>query len=365
MKKRRLGRTNMMVGEIGIGCWAIGGSAINLGMAAGWDGIKDDEAKKGLLAAIDMGANLFDTADVYGLGHSERLIGWMLEKAKRERTIKREDLVITTKVGYFRGCAPHGFDCLHMRHQLEMSLKNLKTDFIDIYFIHHLDFGPDDKYLMGAIDNMNMFREKGLIRFIGLRGPHKFSLHRKLKQESLNGRYERFIELIEMINPDVISVRYNMISPTYDKPENDIFKWAENRDTGILIYKSLGQGLLLDKYDPDNPPIFSMGDHRNRKTWFKEKGLRILRSRLSEIRGKFYCKTTKNLVQLAIKYCLSRSKTACVLVGFRNPGQLRESLSTEGHLSKGECDFIRKQFEGVGNEIGKFVDFEGNGVKHG
>jgi len=67
-----------------------------------------------------------------------------------------------------------------------------------------------------------------------------------------------------------------MITPTYDRAETDLFKWAEDRDLEILIYKPLAQGLLLDKYDPKNPPKFSQGDHRSRKAWFSEKGLHVL-----------------------------------------------------------------------------------------
>lgn len=359
MKFRRLGRTDLMVSEIGAGCWAIGGSFINLDLGAGWDGVREDEAKSGLITAIEMGANLFDTADVYGLGESERLIGWLLEKVQNEGITKRENIVIVSKMGYFKGCAPHGFDSLHMRHQLEMSLQNLKTKYLDIYFFHHLDFGPSDEYLDKAVRQMRKFKEQGLIHFIGLRGPHKFSLYRKIKQDNFDGSYDRFFQLIEIIDPDVISLRYNMITPTYDEPNSDIFKLAEERDIGILIYKPLGQGLLLDKYDSQNPPKFSQGDHRSRKVWFREKGLAILKSRLVQIKTKFVCETTKDLVQLAIKYCLCRSKLACVLVGFRNANQLQESLSTEGYLSQEECSYIRKVFDGVGNEIGKFIDFEG------
>lgn len=354
MQKRRLGRTNLVVGEIGVGCWPIGGSTLNLGMSAGWDGINGKDATEGLLKAIEMGANLFDTADVYGLGQSERLIGNMIEKVVHEELIRREDVVIATKGGYFQGCAPHGFDPLHMRHQLEMSLQNLKTDYIDVYFYHHLDFGPNDKYLMSAIKQMETFRDEGLIKHIGLRGPHKFSLYRKMEPDSFDGGQDRFHNLAELINPDVIGIRHNMISPTYDNPEHDIFKWAEEKDIGILIYKPLGQGLLLDKYDPNNPPKFSPGDHRNRKPWFKDKGLSVLKSRLAIIKEKFDCKNTSDLVQLAIKYCLSRSQTACVLVGFRNADQVQESLLTEGYLSHEEYQYIREAFQGINEEIGKF-----------
>jgi len=356
MKKRRLGRTELLVNEIGVGCWAIGGPFTNLGISGGWDGINFESAKKGLLATIQMGANLFDTADVYGFGKSERLLGWMLEKINYEFNIDREEIAIASKVGYFKGCASHGYDPLHMRHQLEMTLQNLKSEYLDVYFFHHLDFGKNEKYLEGAVDQMKKFREEGLIRYIGLRGPHKFSVLRRENLDTRENAYNKFLRLFSVINPDVISVRYNMISPTYDQSGTDIFHWAEVNNVGVLIYKPLGQGLLLNKYDPNNPPKFSHEDNRNRKPWFNEKGLTVLKKRLDKIGKKFNCISVEDYVQLAIKYCLSRCDSACVLVGFRNEKQIKESLSTTGYLTQEECDYIRRIFQGVSEEIGPFIE---------
>lgn len=357
MKKRRLGRTDLMVSEIGLGCWAIGGPAINLGMGAGWDNFNEQEAKDGLVFSIEKGVNIFDTADVYGFGQSERLLGWLIKKIEFEKLAKREDLFIATKVGYFSGCAIHGYDSLHMRHQLEMSLKNLNTDYADIYFFHHLDFGKNDEYLEDAICQMRRFRESGLIRFIGLRGPHKFSLLRKQGERNIGGGYDRFLELVNLIDPDVVSVRYNMLTPTYDKPESDIFSWAKEEDRGLLTYKPLGQGLLLNKYDPSSSPQFSEYDHRQRKAWFKNKGLTVLKERLEKIGGKFNCKDPNDFVQLAIKYCLSRSDINCVIVGFRDASQLKDSLSLNGTLNEEECIYIKGIFNDVRREIGEFIKF--------
>jgi len=152
MNVRKLGRTNINAKEIGVGCWAIGGPFINLGISGGWNGISEYEVKQGLITSIKMGANLFDTADVYGYGNSERYLGWMIKNVLNKYEKKRKDVVLASKVGYFKGCSLHGYDPLHIKHQLEMSLKNLKTEYLDIYFFHHLNFGKDDEYLENAID---------------------------------------------------------------------------------------------------------------------------------------------------------------------------------------------------------------------
>ena len=75
MDYRVLGKTGLTVSDVGAGCWAIGGPFTNLGVDGGWSPIAESDAKEGLMEAVEMGVNLFDTADVYGLGRSERLVG--------------------------------------------------------------------------------------------------------------------------------------------------------------------------------------------------------------------------------------------------------------------------------------------------
>ena len=155
MQMRTLGRSDLTVSAIGIGGWAIGGPDTNLNMDMGWGGTDDDQSLEGLIKAFELGANHFDTADVYGHGHSERLIGRFLKQ------VPRYTVVIGTKVGYFRGCAPNAYHPLHIRHQLEMSLSNLGTDYIDIYYFHNFHFGIHDEYLLAAIEMMNRLQRRG------------------------------------------------------------------------------------------------------------------------------------------------------------------------------------------------------------
>lgn len=86
--------------------------------------------------------------------------------------------VIASKVGYLAGTVPHGYHPPHMRHQLEQTLDNLGTDHLDLYFLHHADFGPADVRLEGAVQAMRAFQAEGLIRAIGMRGPHGSALER-------------------------------------------------------------------------------------------------------------------------------------------------------------------------------------------
>jgi methylglyoxal reductase len=77
-----------------------------------------------------------------------------------------------------RGTAAHGYDLGHMRHQLEQTLTNMRTDYLDIYFFHHAEFGENDRWLDGAVQAMHQFRDEGLVRAVGMRGPHRFALDR-------------------------------------------------------------------------------------------------------------------------------------------------------------------------------------------
>lgn len=332
---------------MGAGCWSIGGPFSNLGLAGGWDNVKEKDAKEALYLAFKMGVNIFDTADVYGLGNSERLIGWWVRKLEKEG-VKRDEFVIISKVGYFFGTAPHGYYSLHMRHQLEMSLNNLKTKYLDIYFFHHYDFGPKDKYLSKAIRQMKEFKRKGLVHFIGLRGPHQFLPYRKIRKMSTEELFDRFFYLAELIDPDVISVKYNMLDRDIGDYKIDIFKWAKERDIGVVIYEPLAHGLLTNKYNPDNPPKFSDQDHRSRKFWFTREGIQIISSKLRILGEKFNCNSVKDYIHLALRFCLSRSNKSVVFVGFKNKQQVKENFSVkEVCLTKKEIEFIRKTFSDI------------------
>lgn len=343
-----LGKSGLLVSEIGIGCWAIGGPDWNLNMAMGWSGVSDGQSLAGLRQAFECGANFFDTADVYGHGRSERLVGRFLSE------VSRQEVILSTKVGYFQGCAPHAYHPLHLRHQLEMSLQNLGTDYIDVYSLHNLQFGEHDEYFDGAIEMMHRFQEEGKIRWIGMRGPHVYSPFRGIQDTTKENKYERFLNIAPLVDPAVIQVRYNMISPTFDRPETDLFAWAQQRNIGVVINKPVGQGLLLDKYDPLNPPAFPPGDHRRQKQWFQTQGLALLRKRLTLLKERFGG-TTADLVRVALQYCLARSSQAVAVVGFTTPQHVAMNLAiAHQELSDDDIRFIRATMAGINEEIGPF-----------
>lgn len=357
MERIILGNTGLSASNIGLGCWPMGGLASNLGMGIGWDNVNKEDGIKAILLGIKKGVNVFDTADVYGLGESERILGKAVKLANSTLNVKRNEIIIISKVGYFKGCAEHGFDPLHMRHQLEMSLKNLNTDYIDIYFFHHLNFGENNRYLESSIKQMQQFKREGLIKFIGLRGPHKFSLDRK--QNKSYDSYDEFYKISELVNPDIISVRYNMLTSKHEDYHRNIFNWAEERGCGVLTYKPLSHGLLTNKYTIEDVPVFSSEDHRSRKPWFSEQGISIINSHLTDLGERLNCKCIRDYVHLALKYSLSCYKSACTLVGFRNESQVEDITSVEGCLKEEELERIRNEFKNVKDELGEFIKFTG------
>jgi aryl-alcohol dehydrogenase-like predicted oxidoreductase len=323
------------VSALGAGCWAIGGLASNNGVPIGWDGVDENDAYAGLLHAHDLGVTLFDTADVYGMGRSERLLGRLL------RTVDRSLVVVSSKVGYFAGTGPHPYHPAQIRHQFATTLRNLGTDYLDAYFLHSSDFGEGDRYLADAVELLHGFYEQGLIRAIGMRAPHTFVEERAAGDGPGAAEAARFLHLFGAIRPDVVTARYNLLSPLYVEGETDIFTFARHHGTGVLIKQALGQGLLLGSYHPDAPPTFSDSDHRTRDPRFDAASLRRLWDLMAPIRAQFG-ESSAELARVALRYALQHASEAAVLVGFRNAAQVRATVTCLGDpLHPEEIAWIR------------------------
>src|SRR6185503_15759992 len=160
MRMIRLGRTNARVPAISLGTWGHGGPRVtDDGVSVGWKGHDDALAREALLAAYRAGITHWDTADVYGDGHAEQLIGGVWNK------VPREEIFLATKVGWDYGPMKYPYDPEYMRKKFELSLRNLRTDVVDLYYFHHCDFR---KNFDAALEVMHRLREEGKIRFIGL-----------------------------------------------------------------------------------------------------------------------------------------------------------------------------------------------------
>jgi aryl-alcohol dehydrogenase-like predicted oxidoreductase len=226
MDYRPLGRTGWNISSISYGAWAIGGDA--------WGKTDDAESMRSLHRAVDLGVNFIDTADVYGDGHSERLIG----RLRRER---KDEIIVATKAG--RRLDPHvaeGFTRKNLHAFVERSLRNLGTDAIDLLQLH---CPPPDVYDMpdvfGILDDLVA---EGMLRFYGV------SVERV--EEALRATRHPNVQSIQII--------FNMFR---FKPAEELFPVARDKRIGILARVPLASGLLSGKLRRDS--TFEPRDHRN------------------------------------------------------------------------------------------------------
>ncbi len=320
MEYRILGRSGLRVSDISLGCWAIGGPSWRDGNPVGWSGNNDEESLAGLRRAFELGINHLDTADVYGDGHSERIIGRWL------REVPRDQVVIASKVGWFRGTAPNAMQPVHVRHQLEQTLTNLGTDYVDLQYFHNANFGPHDQYLEGAAEMMRKLKDEGKVRVIG-QSAYSF------------GDFQRVCPATQ---PDVLQFHFN----AFDPPQSELFEWAESQNLGMVLFGPLAQGLLLDKFDPDNPPHFGEGDIRAGNQGFTRERLLDIRRRLQPMKERFGG-DVQSLVRVALQFALAQSQSACVIPGFKNARQVESNAAASGQpLSADDVAFVRQALHG-------------------
>ena len=321
MKYRKLGKSAIEVSEMSLGCWTMGGLNWLEGKVNGWASVDEDEITKAIKTAIDKGVNHFDNADVYGNGRSERMLARVLKRLG----LNNEDFVIATKVGRFKGTAKHAYDPLHIRHQCEQSLRNLGRDYIDIYYLHHGNFGKDNEYLEGAAEALNKLVEEGKVR---LKGQSAYTV-------------AHFRNSIPVVKPAVLQSWAHAMDTQFIEPNGPLGKLLEEEDLSFVAFSPLNQGILLDKFDPDKLPQFEDGDHRRGSTKFSAENLRVLKPKMAKLKDCFG-DSIPDLASVALRFVLNFPNVACVIPGFRNEGQITCNLSVaERSLSNADMAFIK------------------------
>jgi aryl-alcohol dehydrogenase-like predicted oxidoreductase len=226
MEYRELGRTGWKISTIGFGAWAIGGDA--------WGQTQDEQSLRTLHRAVDMGVNFVDTADVYGDGHSERLIA----RLRKERS---EPIIVATKAG--RRLNPHvaaGYNRANLTAFVERSLRNLETEALDLLQLH---CPPSEVYDMPEVfDALDRLMQEGKLRFYGV---------------SVE-RVDEALKAIQYPNVQSVQIIFNMFRL---KPAEMFFPAAREKKVGIIARVPLASGLLTGKLRPDTQ--FSAQDHRN------------------------------------------------------------------------------------------------------
>ncbi len=324
MKYRRLGTSDINISEVSLGCWTLGGLNWIEGHAAGWANIDPKEIESAIKAGIDRGINHFDNADVYGNGDAERLLATCIKKIG----INSNSLIIASKVGHYKGTAVHAYEKNHIRRQCEQSLINLRRDYLDIYYLHHADFGPNDQYLDDAAETMRTLQEEGKIRLIG-QSAYKSS---------------HFKKSIPIIKPTVLQSWAHAMDTKFIEPNSIVGQLLKKNELSFIAFSPLNQGVLLNKFDPENPPVFESGDHRRNSPKFSKKVLANLAPKLNALKHRFG-NSTSDLASVALRFVLNHKRVASVIPGFRNEGQVSCNLSTcDRELSKEDMAFIRDTF---------------------
>ncbi|MDB6127795.1 MAG: L-glyceraldehyde 3-phosphate reductase, partial [Verrucomicrobia bacterium] len=257
-----------------------------------------------------------------GNGKAERMLARVLKRLG----LKSENFVIATKVGHFPGTAGHAFAPLHIRHQCEQSLQNLEREYIDLYYLHHGDFGQSGEWLQGAADTLDALVKEGKVR---LKGQSAYS----------EAHFERAVPVVK---PAVLQSWASALAPDFIRPGGVVPKLLEQHGMSYVAFSPLAQGLLLDKFDPEKPPQFEEGDHRRNSGRFTPEKLRALKPKLAQLKARFGA-TTEDLAAVAQRYLLNHPNVACVIPGFRNERQVACNLAAVGmELSADDVAFIEK-----------------------
>ncbi len=284
MKYKTLGKSGIKVSEIGFGAWTI---------ALDWWGkkIEDDEAKRMLKRAYDLGINFFETSDMYGKGKSEKLIGEVFKGMRNE-------IVISTKYGYeFENVAqishnelPQRFDPSFTEHALRNSLARLQTDYIDVYGLHNPKMHHiKDDAIFNTLDNKI---KEGVI------GTCQIALGPAIgwTGEGLEAMNRRYVSAVQTV--------YNILEQT---PGNDLIEAAERKNVGILVRVPDASGILTGKVKADTK--IDEKDHRSirKGDWIKSALDKVEQLRPIANRNGL------NIAELAIKFILTKRGISSVM----------------------------------------------------
>jgi len=279
----------------------------------GWGDVQEKELVDAVRTAIDNGVTIFDTADTYGLGQSERTLGKALGS-------QRKDVVIADKFGVRAGNGPTFYDNSpeYIRQALELSLKNLGTDYIDLYQVHYRD---EKTPLSVVIEALEALKKEGKIRYYGLSNIH-----------------EKDYEEVRPFIGKIVSVQ-DEYSLACRKNEKDLKTLSDDFKITPLTWGSLGQGILTGKYDKS--VAFGTNDRRSRDIYVNFHGEKLLKNLdIVDVMKPIASAHNKPVSAVAIRFILDWLKDSVVLVGAKRPSQILGNIEgldwslTEDELKK-------------------------------
>ena len=302
MRQRPFGRLRARVGEIGLGCWQLGG--------ADWGDVSDEQALDTLRAAADAGVTFFDTADVYGLGRSESLIGRFL--AERKAAHAKGHLFVATKLGRFPDPGwPVNFKPEAMRRHTEASLKRLGIDALDLTQLHCV---PTDVLKRGEVfDTLRTLQKEGKIRHWG-------------------ASVESMAEAIQCVRQEGLVSLQVIFNIFRQKPLTELFGEARHRGVALVVRLPLASGLLSGKMSRES--TFAPTDHRTYNRDGQKFNVGETFAGLRFEKGVELADALRPLVppgmtmaQMALRWCLDFEAVTTVIPGARSPDQARANAA--------------------------------------
>ena len=314
-----LGRMGVEISCISLGTWSYGGPNIaGKNQPVGWAGQTDQDSKDALRKAHREGINHWDTADVYGDGHSERVIGSMWNE------IPREDIFIATKVGWDMGSYNHWYHPVLMRANMERSLKNLNTDCVDLMYLHHCNFGKEEQYFDDALEVIKRFQDEGKTRFIGLS----------------DWFLDKIMKFIDRVDPDVIQPYRNVMDDNYIS--SGLKAHVEANNLGVCFFSPIKHGLLTGKYTA--PATFETGDFRRTvKDFADQKMIDKMQSNKKKLEARFL-DHPQPVMHGLVDALLSDAPTGCVLLGQRNVNQVAAAAKLGKTLSNEDAEWVQRLY---------------------
>ena len=303
MESRQIGRSGITSSALGIGCWAIGGGT--------WWGDNDDQASVDtILRAVELGVNWIDTARVYGFGHSEEIV------ARALKELPRDKVVVSTKCGiqWYDGGGEFHFvkegHTVHrdlspkaIRRDLELSLKALDTDYIDVYYTHWQCKTYGLVPVAETMDELLKMKQEGKIRAIG----------------ASNVNLQILRDYVDAGQLDVIQEKLSILDR---KPEGSLLPFCEAHGISLQTYSSIEQGLLAGKIPNDY--VLPEGSARQGKVWWQPENIPKVNEMLDgwkDLTKKYQC----TLANLAVKWNSMLSPSIHVLCGARKLSQIEDN----------------------------------------
>lgn len=313
MKKRQLGKTDLSLSEIGLGCWQLGGLTTINGIPITYGNVEESTADKIINIALELGINTFDTADSYSLGNSEKRLGKILKQ-------NRNNINIFTKAGgvpSYNHPLPMEIDLSyhHLMASIDRSLKRLETKYVDLFQAHKAP--QSEKDFINIEKAFKEIKSEGKARYCGV---------------SIGLEYDKGIELIERGLVDSIQLYFSLLD---FKPIEKLLPLAKKKGVGVIVAEPLSQGFLTGKYTRTHS--FPKNDIRSIS--YDSNALKIKIERSEQF--KFLTNASRKLNVVALSYVLSRDEISTCIPGAKSVEQLRSNIpASEIHLTNNDLEQI-------------------------